>query len=132
MWAAFEPLIAKGQQLLKNNTSHEQVVIVLMANGNILHCLNRSVGMRSGSEYDTADEAQFLELLRREGCPIHHIAALWNPNVVGVIPQDAPALDVPGYHLRKGLLDLHPTNQEALILLRGERGYNVRPLKTLF
>ena len=45
--------------------------------------------------------------------------------------QNPHSLDVPGWHLRRGLLALHPQNEKTLILLMGEQGYNPRKLGDL-
>ena len=38
-------------------------------------------------------------------------------------------LDVPAYSLRRALMELHPENRNALLMLAGENGYAILPLE---
>lgn len=120
----FKELINEATQLLKNDTENEQVIVVKTAKGHIYHCINRSMGRRSGFEYDVTDEENFISMLRdQDDTELQAIAALWNPCVTETSTPASCSVDIPSWHLRQCLFNLHPENRNTLVLLVGDQGY---------
>ena len=63
----------------------------------------------------------FVERLVREGdSQVRYLVHVWKDH----------ALDLPSYDLRKALLELHPENKNALMLLTGAENFIVRSLQS--
>ena len=128
----FKELINEGTQLLENDTENEQVIVVKTAKGHIYHCINHSMGRRSGFEYDVTDEESFISMLRdKDDTEIQAIVALWNPRVTEKSTSASCSVDIPSWYLRQCLFNLHPENQNALILLVGDQNYLAKKLGDL-
>ena len=122
---AFYELLDEADRLLKNDTVHGQLVVVKTKKGNIYHMFNGSPG-----QYEPMQDIAFMDmLLERDDVQVRYIAALWNPHVCELLHSDIPyALEVPGWCLRRGLLDLAPGNEDALVFLLGEGVCNAKTL----
>lgn len=126
----FYELLAEADRLLENDTVHEQIVLVKTAKGNIYHTFQDAM-----TGYDPMRDIEFMDMLAEKGdAQISYLVVLWNPKAktVQLLHQNIPyALEVPGWCLRSGLLDLAPGNEDALLILLGEGGYHVRTLKSI-
>lgn len=125
---AFYELLGEADRLLENDTVHGQLVLVKTAKGNIYHMFNGTPG-----RYDPMRDVAFMDMLAaKDDAQVRWIAALWNPRVCELLHPDIPyALDVPGWCLRRGLLDLASGNENALVWLRGAGMYNARTLASI-
>lgn len=124
----FYELLEEADMLLENDTVNEQLVLVKTAKGNIYHTCNQIT-----SGYDEANDRAFMDMLReKEDTEVRFLVALWNPRAVPLLQPDLPyAPDIPGWCLRKGLVELDSANEETLVLLLGEGVYHARTLKSL-
>lgn len=121
----FYELLDEADKLLEHDTIHGQLVLVKTAKGNIYHMFNCTP-----NEYDPMLDIAFMDmLLEKDDAQVRYIAVLWNQNVCDLLDTENPySLDVPGWCLRRGLLDLAPGNENALVYLRSEGFYNSRTL----
>lgn len=122
---AFYELLDEADRLMEHDAVHGQLVLVKTEKGNLYHMFNGAP-----DQYDPMQDIAFMDmLLERDDAQVRYITALWNPRVCELHDPDIPyALVVPGWCLRRGLLDLAPGNEDALVYLRGAGIYNSRTL----
>lgn len=121
----FYELLDEADKLLEHDTVHGQLVLVKTAKGNIYHMFNNTP-----DKYDPMKDIAFMDmLLEKDDAQVRFITVLWNPHMCELSDPDIPyALEVPPWCLSRGLLDLAPGNEDALVYLRGEGFYNSRTL----
>lgn len=126
----FYELLSEADRLLENDTVHEQIALVKTAKGNIYHTFQSAM-----TGYDPMKDIEFMDmLLEKDDAQVKYLVVLWNSKAetVHLLHRDIPyALEVPGWCLRSGLMDLAPGNEDTLLILLGEGGYNVRTLKNI-
>ena len=80
-------------------------------------------------------DIRFMDMLvGKDDAQIACMIILWNPKAetVKLLDTACPySLEVPGWCLRRGLLELAPANKDARILLLGAGGYNARTLGSI-
>ena len=111
--AIFEELKEKAEQKIEIEQNAVQIIVV-RTNKNSIYLF---VNYRMGTE-----ETQFINsLLEKKDTIITELLCMWNSN----------ELDVPSMNFRKMLMDLHPDNKKAKLLLQGSKGYIIKELSML-
>lgn len=111
-------LLEMAARGLSDNSDAEQVVLVKTSTDRTYLCYNNSFcdGVGDG------ESGLLNDLSANNDVEVNFIAALWNPMSVNC-DQDNYAVDLPSYNLRRGLLKLSQSNENSIILLRGENGF---------
>lgn len=126
----FNELLKKADRILETDTVNEQLVLIKTAKGNIYHTFQNA---QTG--YDPMLDIKFMDmLLEKNDAQVAYMIVLWNPKAETVKLLDTAhpySLEVPGWCLRRGLLELAPSNKDAQILLFGVGGYNARTLDSI-
>lgn len=113
----FEKLLEQVEKQIRLDVFAEQAVAVWTSKGNLFCFANH--GILSGN---MEEENHFMKTLAESGDKeICYLVCMWNDNT----------LDLPSCHLRDLLIELHPSNKEAGILLNSDEGFQVKLLKTL-
>ena len=126
----FSELLREADRILANDAVNEQLVLIKTAKGNIYHTFQNAQ-----TSYDPMRDIRFMDMLVGEDdAQIACMVVLWNPKAETVKLLDTArpySLEVPGWCLRRGLLELAPANKDAQMLLIGAGGYNTRTLGSI-
>ncbi len=126
----FYELLEEADRILENDTVHEMLVLVKTTKGSIYHMFQDAA-----TGYDPMKDIEFMDMLaEQDDAQVKYLVVLWNPKAetVQLLHPDIPyALEVPGWSLRRGLLELAPGNEDTLLILRGQNAYHVRALKDI-
>ena len=110
--ARMDAFLAEARRLISENPSAIQINLIVTASGR----------MYSFPRFDLNTKEQedlCLRRLREDREPqVLCIVCMWHDFTI----------DMPAHSLRKQLLELHPANTDARVLLRGEAGINAIPL----
>ncbi len=126
----FDELLREAGRILANDTANEMLVLVKTAKGSRYHMFQSAA-----TAYDPMKDIEFMDMLvEKDDAQVVCMIVLWNPKAetVELLDTGHPyALGVPGWCLRRGLLELAPANKDAQILLIGAGGYNARTLGSI-
>ena len=111
----FDALISEARKRVEENPDAEMVIVAQSAKGNV-----QTGYLRGGMNGDSVTDIEFfLQTFVDAGdVEIKYCVCMWNRGW----------LEIPCYHLRKGLLGLSPKNEDTIFAGQGE---NVIVLKTL-
>ena len=105
-------LLAEAGRLISENPSAMQVNLIAAASGRVYSFLRPDLT-------DKEQEALCLrQLWEDKNGQVLWVVCMWNDRTIDMISGS----------LRKQLLELHPANADARILLRGANGINAVPL----
>lgn len=114
MKEAFDAIIIEAEKQIEENKDAEMVVVAHTAKDNIYTCANYNI---LEGKYEDMD--RFLQMLvDTNDVEVKYCICMWNNG----------GLEVPFAHLRLGLLEISPKNEETIFCGQGE---NALVLKTL-
>ena len=126
---AFYDLLEESDRILENDTVHEAVVLVKTAKGNVYHMF------QNPTSYDPMRDIAFMDMLvEKDDAQVKYLVVLCNPRAVTnqLLDTDAPYYpEMPGWCLRRGLLELAPENKDTRLLLSAGEIFNTRTLESV-
>lgn len=129
MTEQFYELLHEADRILENDTVHESVVLVKTAKGNVYHMFQKY------SSYDPMREIAFMDMLaEKDDAQVKYLVVLHNPRAETTLLRDTEEPyypDMPGWCLRRGLLELAPENEDTLLLLSAGEIFNTRTLASV-
>lgn len=127
MTEQFYELLHEADRILENDTVHEMIVLVKTAKGNIYHTFQDSA-----TSYDPMRDIKFMDMLMtKNDTQVKYLVVLWKPRAetVKLLDTGHPYYpEMPGWCLRRGLLELAPENKDTLLLLSAGEIFNTRTL----
>lgn len=114
MLVIFEELKEKAKQKTEVEQNAAQVIVVRTNKKNIYLFVNHEISIE--------EERQFINsLLEKNDTIITELLCMWN----------SKELDVPSWNFRTLLIELHPDNKKAKLVLQGNEGYITKELGML-
>ncbi len=126
---SFYDLFEEADRILENDTVHEEVVLVKTVNGNVHHMFQNL------SAYEPMRDIEFMDrLVEKNDTQTKYLLVLVNPRADTNLLQDMGEQyypEMPGWCLRRGLLELAPENKDTLLLLSAGEIFNIRTLNSV-
>lgn len=123
---SFYDLFAEADRILENDTVHEEVVLVKTAKGNVYHMFQNLF------DYEPMRDIKFMDMLaEKNDVQTNYLLVLRNPRADTMLLQDMGEQyypEMPGWCLRRGLLELAPENKDALLLLSAGEIFTIKTL----
>lgn len=123
---AFYDLFAEADRILEHDTVHEELVLLKTAKGNIYHMF------QNRSTYEPMKDIAFMDRLVAENdTHTKYLLVLINPKADTILLQDMGEQyypEMPGWCLRRGLLELAPENKDTLLLLSAGEIFTIKTL----
>ena len=114
---AFDILITEAQKQVKEHPHVEMVIVVQSAKGNTYTGYINEIKDRYAADVDVLIQA----LVGATDVEVKYCVCMWNKGW----------LEIPSYHLRKGLLDISPKNEDTIFAGQGENTIVLKTLKDM-
>ena len=112
--AVFDELKEEAKKKIEIEQNVDQVIVVRTNSKKIYHFVNHGISIE--------EEMQFIGFLRKNNDTIiTELLCLWS----------SKELDVPSWNFRTLLMELHPNNKKAKLVLQGKEGYVIKELSML-
>ncbi len=126
---AFYDLFTEADRILKHDTVHEELVLLKTVKGNIYHMF------QNRSAYEPMKDIAFMDRLVEENdTHTNYLLVLINPKADTMLLQDMGEQyypEMPGWCLRRGLLELAPENKDTLLLLSAGEIFTIKTLHSV-
>ena len=118
-----DDLRGEAVRLLEHNRTHDEIIILKTAAGNVYYQLIRCAGVvrqdglpREAASYEEEIGEFLAMLIDKEDTCVKYILAVANGKVAKLLSESQYSVEMPPYCIRRGLAELNPQNADAIIL----------------